>query len=117
VSEPHGEQPHRPDLGEEIGKLVGAAQEWARKALPDSAIGHGGPDCQWCPICQFANIVRGEHPEVTERIAEVGTALAAALKAITDAAVARAQGDRARPERPKPAPRVQRINLDDPRES
>jgi hypothetical protein len=109
--------PPRPDLADEIGKLVGAAQEWARRALPESAIGHGGPDCQWCPICQFANILRGESPEVAERIAEAGTAIAAALKAVTDAAVAKAQGgETAKRSRPMPPPRVQRIDLDDPRE-
>jgi hypothetical protein len=123
VSESQDEEPGTPrtDLADEIGKLVGAAQEWARRALPESAIGHGGPDCQWCPICQFANIVRGESPEVAERIAEAGTAIAAALKAVADAAVAKAQGGDparrpAKRNRPMPPPRVQRIDLDDPRE-
>ena len=116
-SQDDGARPSRADLGEEITKMVAAAQEWARRALPDSAIGHGGPECQWCPICQFANILRGESPEVADRIAEAGTAIAAALKAVTDAAVARASGaDPGERRRPRPAPRVERIDLDDPRE-
>ena len=109
----------RPDpateIGSEIAKLVSAVQDWARKALPESSIGHGGPECQWCPICQFVNVVRGESPEVGERVAEAGAAVAAAVRALADAAVSRAQ--RAPGERPRPAPRVQRIDLDDGREN
>jgi hypothetical protein len=115
VPEPQDEASGRPDLGSEIGTLMGAVQDWARRALPESAIGHGGPECQWCPICQFVNVVRGEHPEVADRVAEAGTAVAAALRAVADAAVARAQGEQR--DRPKPSPRVQRINLDDSRET
>lgn len=113
MSEPDGGSVPGPDLG----RLLAAAQEWARRALPESAIGHGGPECQWCPLCQFVNILRGEYPEASERVAEAGTALLAALKAVTDAAVARAQGEPEPPrDRPRPAPRVQRIDLDEPPE-
>jgi hypothetical protein len=104
----------RHDLGPDIARLVGAAQEWFRRAVPESAIGHGGPECQWCPICQLVNVVRGDSPEVAERLAEAGAALSAAVKALTDAAVrAQAQGR----ERPRPRPHVERIDLDDPGES
>jgi hypothetical protein len=98
----------RPDLGAELGRLLAAAQEFARKALPDAAIGHGGPECQWCPICQFVNLVRGESPEVAARLTEAGAALAAAVRALVDAG-----GTRPPDERPRPTPRVQRIDLDD----
>jgi len=109
----------RPDgaaeLGSEIAKVIAAVQEWARKALPESAIGHGGPECQWCPICQFVNVLRGESPELGERVAEAGAAVTAAVRALGDAAVARTQREPG--ERPRPGPRVQRIDLDDARES
>jgi hypothetical protein len=102
----------RPDLGAEFGRWMATAQDWARRALPDSQIGHGGPECQWCPICQFVNLVRGESPEVAERLAQAGSALAAAVRALADTA---GRGGPA-PARPRPAPRVQRIDLDDTRE-
>jgi hypothetical protein len=131
-------------LGEEVHRLVTAVQDWARRfPAPDraaggasaaggattaggasaaeaAAAGHApGADCvPWCPICQFANILRGEHPEVTERLAEAATAVAAAMKALADTALTRAPADADRgQERPKPSPRVQHIRIDDPSES
>lgn len=116
MAEPQDPPGGRPDLGEELGKLVATVQELVRRALPDSAIGHGGPECQWCPICQFVNLLRGEHPEITDRIAEAGTAVSAALKAATEAVANTAGGETA--PRPKPSPpRVQRIDLTDPDET
>jgi hypothetical protein len=111
------------ELGAEAAKLVTAVQEWARNAFsahsPAERTGAPAECVPWCPICQFAGILRGEHPEVTERLAEAGAALAGAMKALSDAALARAQAaapDGARDGRPKPAPRVQHIRLDDPDE-
>lgn len=100
-------------LTDEARKLLGLAQDWARRTIPE----HTGPECQWCPLCQFASILRGEHPEVTERVVEAGTALTGAFRALLDTATRGApSGDAApadAPGRPKPAPRVQRIRLDD----
>ena len=108
----------RPDLAAEITKLVGSIQEWARKALPESSIGHG-PECQWCPICQLVNAVRGESPQTAERVgerfAEAGAAVTAAVRALAEAAVTRTQREPG--DRPRPSPRVQHIDLDDTRES
>ena len=106
--------PPRPDLADEIGKLVGAAQEWARRALPESAIGHGGPDCQWCPICQFVAVLRGERPDVTDRMVEAGTALLSAFRAFMDATVPHPEGRAAHDDAPAAPPRVQRIDLGKP---
>jgi hypothetical protein len=130
----------RDDLGKEVHRLMSAAQDWARNAFPQPAEqpgagarteptedsreatpqGRGGECVAWCPICQFAHILRGEHPEVTERLVEAGTALATAMKALADAALPRPQsapGDGGGSDRPRPRPRVQRIRLDDPGES
>jgi hypothetical protein len=102
----------RDELAAELHRLAGTVQDWAKRALPEPA-----EDVQcvpWCPICQFAHVLRTEHPDLTERLAEAGATFAAALKALADAAVPRpAQGEEAA-ERPRPAPRVQRIDLDEP---
>jgi hypothetical protein len=111
------------DLNSEAARLVSAVQEWARNAFAPAAAERHSPAAEcvpWCPICQFAGILRGEHPEVTERLAEAGAALAGAMKALSDAALARAQADRpdaAGNGRPSPAPRVQHIRIDEPDES
>jgi hypothetical protein len=109
----------RDEFGEEVRRLLSGVQDWARR-LPEAADSHsaGGGQClAWCPICQFANVLRGEHPEVTERLTEAANAIASAIKALADAALTRAQPDGAPRPRPRPAPRVQHIRLDDPAEN
>lgn len=105
--------------GEETQRLFTAIQEWAQRRMPAPPSGHPGPECQWCPLCQFASVLRGEHPELAERLAEAGTAVTGALRALLDsaakhgAAPADGSGDRPR-DRPSPAPRVEHIRLDEP---
>ncbi|MDT4927129.1 MAG: hypothetical protein QOG01_4842 [Pseudonocardiales bacterium] len=109
----------RADFGDETRKLMAAVQEWTRRTFPEPPSGHPGPECQWCPLCQFASVMRGEHPEVTEKVAEAGAALAHAVKALVDSAVARAPGSAADGSgdasrgKPRPGPRVQHIRIDD----
>jgi hypothetical protein len=114
--------PEHGELGDEIHRLVSAVQDWTKRAFAEPVGGsaHPGPtEClPWCPICQFAQVLRGDHPEVGERVAEAGTAIANAIKALADAAVTRAQpGEAESRSRPKPPPRVQHIRLDDPTDS
>lgn len=119
------------DLAEEARRFAEAVQQWARRTLPAPPSGHTGPECQWCPLCQFASVLRGEHPEVTERVAEAGAALANAFRAVVESAAQHAppqhpaspaEADHHRPTpHPGPSgagdsPRVQRIRLTDPGE-
>ena len=106
----HGAHGHG-TIGDEAVKLVDAVQDWARRNFGDPATSHiatGAPECTWCPICQLISVLRGERPEISEKVAEAGASLVAALRAVLDAA---ALGQ------PRPAddaaPRVQHINLDD----
>jgi len=110
------EQPPRSPLGEEAMRLLGVMQEWTRQTFPAAPQGHGDPGtgsaapvCQWCPLCQFMAVLRGDRPEVTERVTEAGAALASALRAIVDAAASAAPGGEPAPK--QDAPRVQRIDL------
>lgn len=97
----------RSPLAEEAVRLLGAVQEWTRQTFPAGGPdGHGGPECQWCPLCQFMAVLRGERPEVTERVAEAGAAVASALRALVDVT-----GAARSPRRDDDAPRVQRIDL------
>lgn len=128
AGEPGSGDPGRPPLADEARTLLTVVQEWAQRTLPEPPSGHGGPECQWCPLCQFASILRGEHPEVSERVAEAGTALAAALRSFIETAASHAPSapgggsgaDAPVPRSPKPtpqrmrkpSPRVQHIQLD-----
>jgi hypothetical protein len=110
----------RDDIGTEAHRLLDAVQEWAKR-FPEAAAGgdahpRTGECLPWCPICQFAHLLRGEHPEVTERLTEAATAVAGAMKALADVALTRAQAESGGRPRPQPAPRVERITLDDPAE-
>jgi hypothetical protein len=111
----------RDEIGAEVHRLLDAVQDWAKR-IPEAA--QSGADAHprageclpWCPICQFAHILRGEHLEVTERLTEAATAVTSAMKALADAALIRAQADAGNRPRPQPRPRVERITLDDPAE-
>ncbi|HEY2272704.1 MAG TPA: hypothetical protein VGH30_08015 [Jatrophihabitantaceae bacterium] len=97
---------HDGTLADEAMRLIGAMQDWARQNFPAGPDGHGVPSgavCQWCPLCQFMAVLRGERPEVTARVADAGTAVASAFRAVLDAAATR-------PSDP-PESRVQHIDL------
>lgn len=97
-------------LGEQAQRIVSLVQDWAARTFPVAPDGHAASNCEWCPICQFLSVLRGERPEVTERVAEAGTALVSAFRALLDAAAPEA-GTQA-PAPGEPRPRVQRIDLD-----
>jgi hypothetical protein len=101
----------RPDaasggFAEESARLIGAFREWAAKSAEatNAPAGQGdsssepshAPECDYCPICQGAALLRGVKPEVAEHLADAFSALAAAVVALfpKDAAPA----ERRRPE-------------------
>ncbi|MFN2517831.1 MAG: hypothetical protein ABR604_02140 [Jatrophihabitantaceae bacterium] len=96
-------------------RMVSAMQDWvqgwAQRGGDEPRAEHTGKDCQWCPLCQFLAVLRGQRPEVTDRVAEAGTALTVALRAFVEAASGAAGPHRA--SRPPSGPRVQKINLGD----
>jgi hypothetical protein len=85
-------------LSDELAKLFGAVSGWARENFPPPAGGTAGTTCEWCPLCQFMAVLRGERPELTERVADAGSALLGALRTLADST------GTARP-RPRPRPR------------
>jgi len=83
--------------GEEAVKLLEAVQDWLRRPPLSEHLATGAPECTWCPICQLVAVLRGERPDVNEKIASVVTALRAMLDG----------GD----VQSAPQPRVQHIDL------
>jgi len=99
-------------LADELVKLLGAAQDWLHRTLGDPStakIATGAAECSWCPLCQLISVVRGDRPEITEKLSEAQSAVAGLLRSLADAAgtaTARAQ------QGAQSGPRVQRIDLD-----
>jgi hypothetical protein len=99
---------HHAPLSDELARLLGTVQQWTRENLPPAA--EGAATCEWCPLCQFVAVLRGERPDVTERVAEAGTAVASAIRGVLDVAMS------ARPSASDAGgagPGVERIDLDD----
>jgi Family of unknown function (DUF5304) len=68
---------------DEAARLLGALQDWARRASPgdDIPIATGAPECRLCPVCQLIGLMRDTSPEVVDHLARAGDALLAALRA------------------------------------
>jgi hypothetical protein len=112
MTEQSDDEPRAGALGDEALRLVSVVQDWAARTFPAAPDGHTGSDCQWCPLCQFVAVLRGERPDVTERVAEAGTALVSAFRTFVEAATpAPDQGAHRHADDASSRPRVQRINL------
>jgi hypothetical protein len=106
-------------LGEEAARLAEAVRGWARTSFPglDEHVATGAPECRYCPLCRLIAVLRGERPEVTERVAEAASAVADAVRAVAEA-LARPAGsawsaatDRTGSDPPLPGHRVEPIDL------
>lgn len=100
MPEPHG------TIGDEAAKLLDAVQDWARRNLGSDSGAHiatGAPECQWCPLCQLIMVLRGDRPEISEKIADATASVVAALRTLLDAATSQSG--------PTHQPRVQHIDL------
>jgi hypothetical protein len=114
-------------LADEAARLVTAAQEWLHRVVGESdgpRIATGAPECCWCPVCQLIATLRGDRPELVERLAEAQTALAGVLRALAKPAgreptaeqAAGASAEQTAGSKPKTGRgRVQRIPLDEDR--
>ena len=58
--------------------LADAVHEWARARFGDPATAHiatGAAECAWCPICQLIAALRGDRPDVADKLAAAATAV------------------------------------------
>ena len=58
--------------------LADAVHEWARARFGDADTAHiatGAPECAWCPLCQLISALRGDRPDVSDKLAAAATAV------------------------------------------
>lgn len=67
-------------VGEDAQRLLSAVQDWARRTLPPPE--SDASTCEWCPVCSFVAVLRGDRPDLTERVAEAGAAVVTAVRAL-----------------------------------
>ena len=71
------------DLGEELRMLAEAVLERAEPALRAAATGVGKEvwaNCDWCPVCAAAALLRGEHHDFLGILADHGTNIVVVLR-------------------------------------
>ena len=108
-----------PDWVEQARQLVTGLGQTLGQTLRETDAAEAHPaDCRWCPVCQVAAVVRGERPEVTNALADVLTAAAAALRTAAERASApapapeaEAEAEAVAKEPAPPAAPVQRIEI------
>jgi hypothetical protein len=89
VTEQRGGQHEPGPLAEEAAKFIGAAQEWLHRVVLDPStarVSTGSQECCWCPLCQLVCALRGERPELRERLGDVQVAVTGLLSALGQAA-------------------------------
>ncbi|MCW2525839.1 MAG: hypothetical protein JWM76_699 [Pseudonocardiales bacterium] len=80
-------------LGEEAAKLLGAAQEWVQRVSEKAPIATGAPECEVCPVCQLIAVVRGDRPDLVEKIGDTARTVVNALLAALAAPHTHARSD------------------------
>ena len=91
---------------EEAGRLLAAAEHWARDraaALDAEHVATGSAECTVCPVCQAVGALRHVRPEAVSHLLDAAASLVAALRAAVPT-----------PAAPVPRAGVQRIDLDEP---
>jgi hypothetical protein len=83
-------------VAEEAAKLFGAFSEWAREHDPEEHLATGAPqgkvECDWCPVCRAAHLVRECGPEVRTHLTSAAASLLQAAAARVAAAGREAGG-------------------------
>ena len=91
---------------DEAGRLLAAAEHWARDratALDGGHLATGSAECTVCPLCQAVGALRHVRPEAVSHLLDAAASLVAALRAAVPTPAAAV-----------PHAGVQRIDLDEP---
>ena len=100
-------QPPDSPLVDQLSGLIADAQQWVARMAEEHQIATGAPECVNCPVCRLIALLRGDHPELTDRAVDVVSTAVTAMRTMFEQVPAPGP-DAAEP------PRVQRIMLDRP---
>jgi len=64
--------------------LIDRVDPWLRAAAQDDPGEHASLGCGWCPVCALVSAVRGDRPELSRRLAEQGSGVLVALRALLE---------------------------------
>jgi hypothetical protein len=98
---------------------AGEADEPGHEEHEHGTAERGGPECQWCPVCQLIAKVRTTSPETIEQLSTAAAGVLGSLRSLLEAAAEAARQARADAEsrtagsqEPEPArSRVDRIDV------
>ncbi|HET6293592.1 MAG TPA: hypothetical protein VFG33_09460 [Kribbella sp.] len=88
----HTEQEPAGDTGEESPEPADDESAGAEHGVRD---GHGGAECQWCPVCQLIAKVRNASPETVEQLSTAAAGVLGSVRSLLEAAAEAARQARA----------------------
>lgn len=89
-------EPTESPLVAELAGLLAAGQDWVARTAAAHQVATGAAECAGCPFCQLIGALRGDRPELTERVVEVAATLVGHLRGMVDQPAAQ-------PEQPEPS--------------
>ena len=111
-------QPQDSQLIDQLTGLIADAQQWVARMAEEHQVATGAPECLNCPICRLIGVLRGDHPELTDRAVDLASTVVTALRTMFDPAQASSAPKTSQPSSPPAEPsRVQHIALDRPDEA
>ena len=102
--------PRRPPdspLVDQLAGLIADAQQWVARMAEEHQIATGAKECVNCPVCRLIAVLRGDHPELTDRAVDLMSTVVTAMRTMFEQPPEPDQD-------PAESPRVQRIVLDRP---
>jgi hypothetical protein len=94
-------------LVDQLAGLIADAQQWVARMAEEHQIATAAPECVNCPVCRLIAVLRGDHPELTDRAVDLASTVVTAMRTMFE------QRPASGPDPAEPA-RVQRIALDRP---
>lgn len=102
-------------LADEAGQLIDVVSARLTRLRAEGAAVEPGPPSShtcvgWCPICRGAEVLRGDRPEISEKLVDTALLVLATLRSLIPEPPAAPAGDGV-PANPADRPVVERIDI------